>query len=108
MSEEDDSSELDQDDADEMADFIDDGELHEESKDADGNADRHTKSRSKKHKKRKKPISYRLDDEDREIIKENTGIEIKPKNRLKRNADRQGEDPEPDDDKALVKKEIEV
>ena len=86
-----------------MADFIDDGDIVEESQDVSG-SNHHR--RSKKHRKRKKPVNYRLDDEDREIIKENTGIEIKPKNRLKRNADRPSQ-PE-DDDKALVKKEIEV
>ena len=89
-----------------MADFIDDGEI-EESREANSSR------KLKKHRKRKKQVNYRLDDEDREIIKENTGIELKPKNRLKRNADRQSASQEPeeqddDDDKALVKKEIEV
>lgn len=87
-----------------MADFIDDGVIEESQ---EGSSSR----RPKKHRKRKKPVNYRLDDEDREIIKENTGIELKPKNRLKRNADRPSASQEPDDnedDKALVKKEIEV
>ena len=89
-----------------MADFIDDGDIVEESQGV-SSANHHR--RSKKHRKRKKPANYRLDDEDREIIKENTGIEIKPKSRLKRNADRpSGTSQHEDDDKALVKKEIEV
>lgn len=44
-----------------------------------------------KRRKKKKPTNYRLDDEDREVIKENTGIDVKPKNRLKRNAERASE-----------------
>ena len=48
-----------------------------------------------------------MDDEDREVIKENTGIELKPKSRLKRNAEKVDRHDD-EDDKALVKKEIEV
>lgn len=82
-----------------MADFIDDDVEHDPASGA--------QSGKKKHRKRKKPANYRLDDEDREIIKENTGIELKPKNRLKRNIEKE-RDASMEDDKALVKKEIEV
>ena len=72
-----------------MADFIDDEELEEDQEDSS-----YQKKERRHRRKRKKTANYRLDDEDREVIKENTGIELKPKSRLKRNAekvDRQGE-----------------
>ena len=84
-----------------MADFIDDAQIQDGQEGS---------KKQRKHRKRKKAVNYRLDDEDREIIKENTGIELKPKNRLKRNADKDGDNRQSslEDDKALVKKEIEV
>lgn len=81
-----------------MRDFIDDG-------DVDSVAIEDESSRRERRRKRKKTVAYHLDEEDREVIKENTGIEVKPKNRLKRNAERLNES---HDDKAIVKKEIEV
>jgi hypothetical protein len=78
-----------------MADFIDDEEIEQEDD-----------MTQKRRHKRKKPTTYRLDEEDREVIKENTGIEVKPKNRLKRNAEKVLDADQ--DDKAIVKKEIEV
>lgn len=81
-----------------MADFIDDEEIEvDESYEA---------QRRRKKSRKPKLASYRLDEEDREVIKENTGIEVKPKNRLKRNAEKVNETMQ--DDKAIVKKEIEV
>lgn len=87
-----------------MADFI----VNEDDEDEE-NASYEKDRRRKKRKKR--PTNYRLDDEDREVIKENTGIELQKKNRLKRNAekvDSHREDGSHQDDKAIVKKEIEV
>lgn len=49
---------------------------------------------------------FRVDDEDREIVKENAGIEIAKRKRLNRLAERDRASAA--DDKALVKKEIEV
>ena len=49
---------------------------------------------------------FRVDDEDREIVKENAGIEIAKRKRLNRLAERDRTSAA--DDKALVKKEIEV
>jgi len=81
-----------------MADFIDDEEIEvDESYEA---------QRRRKKSRKPKLANYRLDEEDREVIKENTGIEVKPKNRLKRNAEKVNETMQ--DDKAIVKKEIEV
>ena len=65
-----------------MAGFIDDEELEEEVDDPSYQKER------RHRRKRKKTANYRLDDEDREVIKENTGIELKPKSRLKRNAEK--------------------
>ena len=65
-----------------MAGFIDDEELEEEVDDPSFQKER------RHRRKRKKTANYRLDDEDREVIKENTGIELKPKSRLKRNAEK--------------------
>ena len=47
-----------------------------------------------------------MDDEDREIVRENAGIEIAKRKRLNRLAER--ERGSTADDKALIKKEIEV
>ena len=86
-----------------MADFIDDEGIEEEEEQS------YREEHRRKRKKRK--TKYRIDDEDREVIKENVGIDIAKKNRLKRNAekvaDNRSEGSETDD-KALVKKEIEV
>ena len=84
-----------------MADFIapDDEEFEDVVEDR----------QEKRRRKKPKPVMYRLDEEDREVIKENTGIELKPKNRLKRNAEKvSGEGPSQSSSGALVKKEIEV
>ena len=63
--------------------FIDDEEpedVYEES----------YESRKQKKKKRKKSArNYRIDDEDREIVRENAGIEIKKHKRLNRLAERE-------------------
>lgn len=67
-----------------MEGFIDDNEYEDEGLVAKA-------SHGNKRRKKKKPTNYRLDDEDREVIKENTGIDVKPKNRLKRNAERASE-----------------
>ena len=46
-------------------------------------------SRKQKKKKRKKSSrNYRIDDEDREIVRENAGIEIKKHKRLNRLAEK--------------------
>ena len=55
----------------------------------------------KRRKKKRMPREYRSENEDYELIKENTGIEIKKRGRLKKNADNDGGDMQ-------VKREIEV
>ena len=64
-----------------MNDFINDEEEEAEDQSYE------EKPKPKKLKK-KKSANFRVDDEDREIIKENTGIEVVKKNRLKRNAEK--------------------
>lgn len=82
-----------------MADFIDDGEVEEDDQ---------SFREERRRKRKKRPTKYRIDEEDREIIKENVGIEIAEKKRLKRTAEIVAHDTASHEDKALVKKEIEV
>ena len=43
---------------------------------------------SRRNKKKKKVAAkYKIDEDDRDLILDNTGIEVKTKHRLKRNAD---------------------
>jgi len=96
----DDESEEDDDYDDEMNSFIDDEEVEQEQ-------DESYDALQSRKKKRKKAHNFRVDDEDREIVRENVGIEIAKKKRLNRLAERERGDNSVDD-KALVKKEIEV
>ena len=66
-----------------------DNEEEDEGDDDDedyGSRKKQRKSKShKSHKKRKK--DYKIDEDDADMIKENTGMSVKTKQRLKRNAD---------------------
>lgn len=84
-----------------MKDFIND----EEEEDDQSDSYDHRRRRNKKKLKQKPKYFNRVDDDDREMIQENTGIEISKRKRLNRLAERERVS---NDDKALVKKEIEV
>ena len=65
-----------------MGDFINDEEVEEDVEEIPSRQVR-------KKKKQKKPKNYAIDEDDRDIIKENFGIEVpEKKNRLKRNDQR--------------------
>ena len=92
-----------------MRDFIDDGDLEEE----DEAEFVERRERKKKHRS-KKQKSFKIDDDDRDVIKENFGIDLpEKKSRLKRNDQRATghaaqASQDPIDDQPHVKKEIEV
>ena len=87
-----------------MNSFIDDEEQEDAYEESFDNS-----AKRKKKRKKSRPQHFRVDDEDREIVKENVGIEIKKHKRLNRLAERERPTQQPSpDDKAQVKKEIEV
>lgn len=65
--------------------FIDDDDLYGEEDD-DEEFDK-PKRHKPKHKRKK--LDFKIDEDDRDLIKDNTGIEVRTKQRLKRNADQQ-------------------
>ena len=62
----------------------------------------------KKDKKKRKPKNYKIDDEDMDLINENTGIGMKKKSRLKKNAVIEAERNAAQGDQNIVKQEVEI
>ena len=84
--------------------IVDDEEAEQEQREA-----REREHRThKREKRKKKPKNYKIDDEDFDLINENTGIGMKKKSRLKKNAVIEAERNAAQGDGSIVKQEVEI